>query len=784
MLNLNIMTKEIAKRYSTVTESATDASGVIAFPGGRLSVLTDRLFRVERGETTDLPTQSIWYRNVSKPEFTSSDDGKKLIVKTAKLTFEYDYLKDKAAVVFLDGKRVSKFGRTLPGTCRTLDMTNGRTKLGKSIVSRSGVAVLDDSDSLLLKEDEYLKRGKCSDKYYFAYGSDYRAAVSDFLRIAGSVPLIPRFAFGNWWSRYHAYSDSAYLNLLERFRNEKLPFTVATIDMDWHWVDVKKRFGADMVRLSNDSPIARALGNIWSPGWTGFSPNTDLFPDFNGFLKKLNDNNYAVTVNLHPAQGIRPYEDCYEAFCKYLNRDPDKKETIGFSLKNKKYTEAYFDIALRPYEKAGVRFWWIDWQQGKRSDVEGLDPLWALNHLHILDMAEQGKRPLILSRYAEAGSHRYPLGFSGDTAMTFSTLKFQPYMTASATNIGYTWWSHDIGGHHMGYKSDDLYIRWLQFGVFSPIMRLHSTAREFMGKEPWKYSESARSIADEYLRFRHRLIPYLYSMNYLTYRDCKALIEPMYYSFNVSEAYRVKNQYTFGNGLVVAPVTEKLCKKTLMAKTELWVPEERYTDIFTGRIYKQGKYTIYRDLKYIPVFAKPGTILPLYRNADDNSIDMLKPLDIKIYRGNGKFELYLDEGDGMGYKDGKYAIINFDLTEAKGNMTLRLTTSGDVSMLSKGLDIRLLFADAIGGSLTVNGCESNGNLVYTGEDVVIELKGYVEKANEGVREALIDTVSKYQMGNNIKESIFKPILNGNDAILKFLPEYYRGPIMEIKKIYE
>ena len=235
---------------------------------------------------------------------------------------------------------------------------------------------------------------------------------------------------------------------------------------------------------------------------------------------------------------------------------------------------------------------------------------------------------------------------------------------------------------------------------------------------------------------------------------------------------------------MVAPVTEKLCKKTLMAKTELWVPEERYTDIFTGRIYKQGKYTIYRDLKYIPVFAKPGTILPLYRNADDNSIDMLKPLDIKIYRGNGKFELYLDEGDGMGYKDGKYAIVNFDLTEAKGNMTLRLTTSGDVSMLSKGLDIRLLFADAIGGSLTVNGCESNGNLVYTGEDAVIELKGYVEKANEGEREALIDTVSKYQMGNNIKESIFKPILNGNDAILKFLPEYYRGPIMEIKKIYE
>ena len=193
-----------------------------------------------------------------------------------------------------------------------------------------------------------MKRGSCSDKYYFAYGSSYRDAIADFFKLAGSVPLIPRFAFGNWWSRFHAYSDKEYLDLMARFRKEKLPFTVATIDMDWHWVDVKKRFGADMVRPSNDSAISKFLCSIWNPGWTGFSPNTELFPDFNAFINDLRNENYAVTVNLHPAQGIRPYENCYDAFCKYLNRDPSKKETIGFSLANKKVHRSVFRYCAPP----------------------------------------------------------------------------------------------------------------------------------------------------------------------------------------------------------------------------------------------------------------------------------------------------------------------------------------------------------------------------------------------------------------------------------------------------
>ena len=100
--------------------------------------------------------------------------------------------------------------------------------------------------------------------------------------------------------------------------------------------------------------------------------------------------------------------------------------------------------------------------------MEGLDPLWMLNHFHFLDNARDGKRPMTFSRYAGPGSHRYPVGFSGDTVVTWESLQFQPYFTSTASNIGYGWWSHDIGGHMGGYKDDELEGRWVSAGrIFS-----------------------------------------------------------------------------------------------------------------------------------------------------------------------------------------------------------------------------------------------------------------------------------------------------------------------------
>lgn len=115
-----------------------------------------------------------------------------------------------------------------------------------------------------------------------------------------------------------------------------------------------------------------------------------------------------------------------------------------------------------------------------------------LNHFHYLDNARDNQRPLTFSRYAGPGNHRYPVGFSGDAVISWDSLAFQPYFTATAANIGYGWWSHDIGGHFFGARDDELATRWLQFGVFSPIMRLHSGNNPFIAKEPWTFPRRPR----------------------------------------------------------------------------------------------------------------------------------------------------------------------------------------------------------------------------------------------------------------------------------------------------
>ena len=291
---------------------------------------------------------------------------------------------------------------------------------------------------------------------------------------------------------------------------------------------------------------------------TGERKEGGALPDPERFLTWLHDKGLHVTLNVHPADGVRDYEDAYEKMGEALRMDPGSGLPIVFDVADEKLMEAYFEYLHHPLEKEGVDFWWIDWQQGEASGMKGLDPLWALNHYHYLDSAVNHDHGLVLSRYCGAGAHRYPLGFTGDTYISWNTLDYLPYFTLTASNVGYCWWSHDIGGHMMGYKDDELAARWTQLGLYSPIMRLHSSAGEFNGKEPWRFKPEAELAMGEALRQRHQMIPYLYSMNYRNYKEDIPLICPMYYDYpDERAAYQVSNQYLFGSELLIAPSLQK-----------------------------------------------------------------------------------------------------------------------------------------------------------------------------------------------------------------------------------
>ena len=705
----------------------------------RISLLTPRLLRTEKGAFCDLPTQTVQNRDFGKTDYVIKESNNLITVCTNAFTFDVDK----------NTGKVTNFEKNmLPGTARTLDMANGAVKLEKGIVGGNGTSILDDSKSLIINSDGSISpREKCSDIYWFAGYQNPIEQLQDFFKLTGEVPLIPKYALGNWWSRYKAYTQEEYRTLMQKFIDKEIPITVATIDMDWHWTDVIDRFGKE-ARSEKPKCLQEAIYYYLLQGWTGYSWNTELFPDHKELLNWLHENGFKVPLNIHPSQGVRFFENQYEDMCKRLGKDPSKKEIISFDVADPEFMKAYFEVLHHPLEEEGVDFWWIDWQQGTKTRIPGLDPLWALNHYHYLDSAKNGKRPMILSRYAGLGSHRYPLGFSGDTHTTWKSLDFQPYFTNCAANAGYTWWSHDIGGHMKGIQDDELYLRWLQLGVFSPINRLHSSNSDFMGKEPWKRSWAVNKISEDFLRLRHKLIPYLYSANYRTHKYGEPICMPMYYRYDCSETYEVKNQYIFGGQLLVAPITTPLDKQINLAKVRVWLPKGRWTDIFNGRIYQGDTWvSMSRDLDSIPVLATEGAIIPMYKNDRTNDLSLEQPLEIHIWRGNGYYELYEDDGETMDFANGKNSITRFELKEDGNSLSLTITPPKDsCGLLPKEREFTIKFRDVVTDDITVK----LGN-----EPVVIELNDIKFTQNENKDELINAILTRTQGSNAWKNKVFR-----------------------------
>ena len=631
----------------------------------RIGLITESLIRLEwsdSGEFEDRATLMAVDRAFlpsGAVDYTTGERDGMLVVETPALRLTYDrkpFSKEGLTIV-VKGVPDSQFNTwhygddpkgNLGGTARTLDEADGAIPLGQGVISRDGWAVLDDSASnvfVTADADGNLPDGvvayggigvaprdhRETDIYFFGYGRRYREAVHDFQKLSGPAPLLPRFALGNWWSRYYRYSQDEYLDLMDRFKAEGIPFTTSVIDMDWHLVDdVDPRFGS---------------------GWTGYTWNRKLFPDHRAFLEGLHDRGLKTTLNVHPRDGIRAFEEPYAKAAATVGVDAEAQEPVEFDLTNPRFVRAYFDMH-HDLETEGVDFWWLDWQQGGVTRQPGLDPLWVLNHLHYLDSGRDGRWPLTFSRFAGPGSQRYPVGFSGDTVVTWKSLKFQPYFTATASNIGYGWWSHDIGGHMFGYRDEELEARWYQLGVFSPINRLHSTCSPFSGKEPWNFHEPVRSAMVDVLRLRQALMPYLYTMNWRAALDGDPIVEPMYWDEpNNGEAYQVPDEFRFGTELVVAPVVDPMDKASMRGKVDMWLPQGDWFDFFDGRRYAAAdpagrRLAVWRTIDRIPVFAKAGGIVPMQSDPLSDMTVNPRALDVVIFPGaDGSFAMREDSGE-------------------------------------------------------------------------------------------------------------------------------------------
>lgn len=643
-----------------------DPKATVIFGRARFTVLTPDLIRMEwsaDGRFEDHASLVFLNRRLSVPEFGTSFRGDWLQLKTAKLNLRYKkssgkFTHENLEIQFdLNGKatgwRPGTEGRgNLQGTTRTLDGAHGAVPLEPGLLSREGWVLIDDTERPLLDASDWpwvmpRPAGERQDWYFFAYGHDYKQALLDFTRLAGKIPMPPRFAFGAWWSRYWAYTDQEFKQLVHEFEIHDVPLDVLVIDMDWH-ITFNLRW--------SDERVDQAGQRL---GWTGYTWDKSLFPDPVGFLQWTESKGLRTPLNLHPASGIQPHEERYPEMARAMGIDPASQKYVPFDITDKHFATDYLKIMHYPLEQQGVDFWWLDWQQKHITKVPGLSPTWWLNYVHFTDMERRGKaRPLIFHRWGGLGNHRYQIGFSGDASSTWESLAFQPYFTTTATNVGFGYWSHDIGGHMPGEVSPELYTRWIQFGVFSPILRTHTTKNPRAERRIWAYPVDYFLIMREAFLLRYALIPYIYTAARQAYDTGAAICRPMYYYYPEEEAaYEFNSQYMFGDNLLAAPITQPIASNNLLAFKRIWLPPGNWIEWFTGKRL-QGPGVIERAFAVdeIPVYARAGTVIPMQpkmRNTGEKAID---PLILTIFPGDsGAVRIYEDEGNSLGYKNDQYA---------------------------------------------------------------------------------------------------------------------------------
>lgn len=679
---------------------------ILTTGNARFTLLSDRMLRLEwaeDGQFEDLATLAVCDRRTPAVPHSAGESDGSLVVRTDFLTLEFTpdgkpfHKRNLTIRLELNGETVEWWpGKTdkhnLKGTAKTLDGASGGKRkkwiaakdanpdkpvlannnhgdwiwqgdeedvpLCDGLISRSGWAVVDDSTSVVLDPDlcdwqpwvRERPKGKRRDLYFLGHGHDYKAALRDAQRVFGRQPLPPRYALGYWYSRYWAYTDKELMRLVEDFDSMDLPLDVLVIDMDWHKL-----------------------------GWTGYSWDPDYFPDPARLLKWLRDRDVKITLNLHPADGVFDFEDAfpdmlkemglkrdelpdleprYHRLYEMLELDPSNAKRIPLDVCDPTYMRAYFNCLHHPQEKMGVDFWWMDWQQGSQgSTLPNLDTLPWINELHWRDQewTSPHKRPINFSRFGGIGAGRMPVGFSGDTHVNWDSLAFQPWFTATASNVLYGTWSHDIGGHMCGTLTPELYTRWIQFGIYSPVFRTHTSKSTDCERRVFHFPDPHRSVMMDMMRRRYELVPYIYGEMRKAWDSGVSLLRPMYYDWPEEEsAYRAKDQYMFGDRMLVAPVTRPLDPEDEMAEVSVWLPEGGWFDTAWGGMVEGGRMVARRYvIGETPVFVRPGTVIPEQTATRRLGKGAYPELVFRIYPGkSGEGALYEDDGVSTAWMKG------------------------------------------------------------------------------------------------------------------------------------
>lgn len=630
----------------------------------RITILSERLIRLEYqkdGQFNDMATQLVINRDFDLPAFEVKEDVSFIEIKTK--NFKLTYAKEqefkgtalntmKNLSVHIEGSgNIWYYGhpevRNFHGSNVSLENFDKPNKTNNGLYSVEGFVSIDDSQNLRLDSNGTIinETRDGVDLYVFAYGKDFGFCVGDYFKLTGMPSLVPRYVLGNWWCRDLPYTSEEILEITKNFLKHDMYLSVFLLSDNWHIKETDKVKDAK----------------------TGFTFNNKLIADPAKLIEDLHSAGIRLGLSVNPKEGIKEHEIFYEEFKKYVA--PGEDGTIAFNPRDPRFLDVYLKVMLHPLENMGVDFFWNDY-----DEIKDLKNLWILNHYQYNDLARnQGKRGMILARNSMIAAHRYPVLYSGQTQVSWSNFKLLPFFNLSASNIGVSWWSHDVGGHHGGIEDPELYIRSVQLGTFSPIMRFHSSGGKYYKREPWRWDHRTREIVNNYLKQRHELTSYLYTEAYKYHKFGKVIFQPLYYVFPKAyddDLYR--NEYFFGSELFVTPIVNK--KEPIMDRTihRFYLPEGTWYDFYTGKKYLGNKkyITFYKEEDY-PVFAKKGSIIPLSLKSNTNNTSNPSELEIQVFPGqNNTYNLYEDDGISSLYKEGYYLLTQIDYNYLPNNYTL------------------------------------------------------------------------------------------------------------------
>jgi Glycosyl hydrolases family 31/Domain of unknown function (DUF5110)/Carbohydrate binding module (family 6) len=557
------------------------------------------------------------------------------------------------------GEGPYRTGYTCPGSATGADCLARLERLHTDgLLNRAGWRLLDDTQSAVWTHRGWVSPrpagGDVEDGYLFAYGDDYHAALEQLAQLTGPAPLLPSYLFGVWFSRYYPYTAAYYQkHLIPQFRANRVPLDALSVDTDWK------------------SPNT----------WDGWEWNPNLFPHPQAFLDWAKSQGIHVTLNIHSsisasdpkvveAQRIAGHDltltSCFSGTCYVWDWSQVPQAESNFALQ-------------QSFDKQGVAFWWLDWCcDGSSVSMRGLTPDSWIDHLYAQTMVNKGQRGFVLARlgssYQNPGqvypagpwsNHTSTIHFTGDSWGTWNTLRYQAMLAPAEASIGEPYTSDDIGsflGPPPGGPADtpDLYDRWVQLGVFQPILRLHSNHGYRL---PWNYPQPVHNITDAFLRLRQALLPYSYTLAAQAHFTGLPMTRPLYLDYpTLAAAYHHPAEYLYGPGVLIAPVTTP----GKNASTTVWFPPGRWVDYFTGATFT-GPRTATLDvpLDRMPVFVQAGGIVPEQPYMTHVGAAPVNPLTLNVYAGgDGRFSLYGDAGQGLGYTSGQHTTTQICYLEA------------------------------------------------------------------------------------------------------------------------